>query len=150
MRVADRIKLLVALAVVVTCGSGLCCASSGQKTTPTTDLCDVLRNPSRYAGKTITVIARVTSTKDGGFLWSPSCSKRGVRMIIDLKPESGNSAAEFLAALRKYGLSDRPVIATLTGVYVADYHDEIRNRRYPAFRITAAANVRRSRHVERP
>lgn len=116
---------------------------------PSTDLRGVLKDPSKYAGKTITVVARISFTKEGGFLWSPGCSKRRVRLIIDLKDESG-TAGGFLAALRRHGLSDHPVIATLTGIYVPDYYDNIRNRHYPVFRVTAAAHVTRSRNVERP
>lgn len=149
MKTEKWIRSLVALGVLVVSGVGVCWASSSERTSARADLCDVLRTPSKYAGKTITVVARISLTKEGGFLWSPGCSKRRVRLIIDLKDESG-TAGGFLAALRRHGLSDHPIIATLTGIYVPDYYDDTRNLRYPVFRVTGVAQVTRSRDVERP
>jgi hypothetical protein len=150
MKIRNSIKLPVFAAILLLCAIGAHWAWSSEKPVPKADLCDVLGTPSKYSAKTITVVARITSTKEGGFLWSPSCPRRGVRLIIDQKSGSGSGTTELSAALRKHGLSDNPVIATLTGVYVADYFDDVRNRHYPVFRITAASHVRQSRRVERP
>ena len=111
-------------------------------------LCDVLRQPSIYAGKTVTLTVRITSTKEGTSLWSPACPKLGVRLHIDHEARSESGIAALYQELDKYGLSDRPIIVTLTGVYVADYFDEIRHRNYPVFSAVAAKDIKRSSKPE--
>jgi hypothetical protein len=111
-------------------------------------LCDILRHPSVYAGKTVTVTVRITSVKEGSSVWSPACSKLGVGLHIDREARSESGITALYQELDKYGLSDHPVIATLTGVYVADYFDEIRHRNRPVFKPVAARNIKRSPRVE--
>jgi|HubBroStandDraft_6_1064221.scaffolds.fasta_scaffold191910_1 hypothetical protein len=111
-------------------------------------LCDVLAQPSKYAGKTITLTVRITSTKEGTSLWSPDCSKLGVRLHVDREVRSEGGIAALYVEMDKYGLSDRPIIATLTGVYVSDYFDEIRHRNYPVFKAVSAKDITRSPKAE--
>lgn len=111
-------------------------------------LCEVLRQPSNYAGKTITVTVRITSIKEGTSLWSPACSKRGVGLHVDREARSETGIAALYQELDKYGLSGRPIIATLTGVYIPDYFDEIRHRKRPVFKAVAAKDIKRSSKAE--
>ena len=140
------LKSLFLVAVLIA-GNESFHAGRGDEKAPTVSVCDILRNPSNYVHKTLTVTARITSTKEGAYIWSPDCSKRVITLHFATK--SGLGIADLYRELDKYGLGDHPVIATLTGVYVRDYYDDIRHVHYPVFSAIAATDVRRSRNVER-
>jgi hypothetical protein len=133
---------LLAFGKKMQAGTGVDVASSR------VSLCDVLAHPSKYAEKTITLTVRITSTKEGTSLWSPTCSKLGVRLYVDREARSESGIAALYLEMDKYDLSDRPIIATLTGVYVADYFDEIRHRNYPVFNAVSAKDIGRSSKAE--
>lgn len=150
MRRVNLVKAILCLILVFVCAAGPSHASSRHKAVSAIQLCDVLRAPAKYTGKTVKVVARLTSMKEGTIVWAPGCPKLGVRMVLDLGPSQGAGLAELSRELRKYNLSSRPVIATLTGVYVIDYYDDVLKLHYPVFKITAAACIRRSARAEHP
>jgi hypothetical protein len=139
------LKLFFFIAVLVAGYEGLY-AARGDEKAPNVSVCDILRNPSIYAGKALTVTAHITSTKEGAYIWSPDCSKRGITLHFETK--SGTGIADLYRELDKHGLGDHPIIATLTGIYMRDHYDDIRNLHYPIFSVIAATDVKRSRNVE--
>ena len=112
-------------------------------------LCEVLKSPAAFGGRTITVDVHISSMKEGSSISSPDCATLGVVLVttLDGGPESG------IVGLRKelsqYQLASRPILATLDGVYFSDFLDDVRHRRYPVFKAYAARNVRRSTLPER-
>lgn len=111
-------------------------------------LCDVLKEPAHYAGKTLMMTVRITSTKEGASLWSPGCSKLGVSLHVDRKHQSESGIVELYREMDKYGLSDHPIIATLTGIYDVEYFDPIRHRKRIVFRAETARDIKRSTKPE--
>ena len=89
------------------------------------------------------------SMKEGSSISSPDCPMLRVALVTTLEagPESG------IVSLRKemsqYQFASRPVLAILSGVYVPDFPDDVRHRRYAVFKASAARDVRRSSHSER-
>jgi hypothetical protein len=111
-------------------------------------LCEVLKSPAAFVGKSIEVDVHITSMKEGTSIWSPDCPKLGVVLVTTLEegPESG--IPDLRKELAQYQRSSRPVLAMLSGVYMPDYFDDIRHRKYPVFRAYAAKAVRRSTSPE--
>lgn len=111
-------------------------------------LCDVLKQPAHYAEKTLMMTVRITSTKEGASLWNPECSKLGVSLHVDRESQSESGIVALYREMDKYGLSDRPIIATLTGLYDVEYFDPIRHRKRTVFRATSAKDIKRSTKPE--
>lgn len=87
---------------------------------------------------------RITSTKDGSSLWSPECRKFGLDLKIDASARSQKGISDLYQAMKLYGLSDHPVVATLTGVFIYDQYDETRHRRRSVFTASAATDIKQS------
>jgi hypothetical protein len=113
------------------------------------ELCEILRHPADFVGKSITVDVYINSMKEGSSIGSSACPKLGVALVttLDKGPQSG--IPELRKELTQYQKSARPVLATLSGTYEADYLDEIRHRRYPVFRAYAAKSIRRATLLEK-
>jgi hypothetical protein len=94
--------------------------------------------------------ARITATKEGSFLWTPACRNLGVVSLqLEGQAESDSGLKGLQEMLRSHGLSDHPVIATLTGTFTYNQQpDEHRHR--AVFRANAASDLKQSDRVERP
>jgi hypothetical protein len=137
--------LIVALlACVFSCYARPQAKTEGHVGSPVVSLCEVLKSPAAFSGKSIQVDVRITSMKEGSSIWSPDCPKVGVVLVttLDEGPESGIPGLR--KELAQYQRSSRPLLAMLSGVYIPDYFDDIRHRKYPVFRAYAANAVRRS------
>ena len=124
-------------------GSGYGIAE-GSDAPPKVALCEVLAHPADYSGKAMTMTARITATKEGSFLWSPSCRNLGLTLQIEDQAKSDTGIQRLLEMLRQHGLSDHPVTATLTGVFLYNQQDEYRNRRRSVFRVSAASEIKQA------
>jgi hypothetical protein len=111
-------------------------------------LCDVIEHPRDYSGKSVVMTVRITATKEGTSLWNPSCAKDAIGMLIDAPSESGPGLLELRRAIKLHGLSDHPVIATLTGVFLYNDYDEIRHRRRSVLKVIDAAEIKQSQTAE--
>jgi hypothetical protein len=134
-------------------GSG--CAIAQSKDAPAkVALCEVLAHPADYSGKTMTMTTRITSTKEGSFLWSSSCKNLGLALQIEDRAKSDAGIQSLLEMLRQHGLSDHPVTAMLTGVFLYNQQDELRNRRRSVFRVSSATEIKQADakvgHVDPP
>jgi hypothetical protein len=105
-------------------------------------LCEVLAHPSSYSGKTLNITARITSTKEGSFLWDKSCRNLVVALRIGDEAKSDAGVQNLLQMLRLHGLSDHAVIATLTGVFLYDQRVENTDRSRSIFRVSAASQIK--------
>jgi hypothetical protein len=143
--VLRRFVLLVCVASTYARGQA---QTESHSHSPVVNLCEVVKSPAVFAGKFIEVDTHITSMKEGASIWSPECPKLGVVLVttLDEGPESG--ILSLRKELAEYQRSSRPVLATLRGVYVLDYLDEIRHRRYPVFKAFSATAVRRSTSPE--
>lgn len=122
--------------------------SVAERTAVEVSLCDVLKDPAHYAGKTLMMTVRITSTKEGASLWNPGCSKLGVSLHVDREYQSESGIAELYREMDKHGLSGRPIIANVTGIYDVEYLDPIRHRKRIVFRAETARDIRRSTKPE--
>jgi len=115
-----------------------------------TSLCQVLAHPADHSGRTLRMTVRITATKEGSFLWTPGCRKLGVvslQMEGQLESKSGMKRLQDM--LRAHGLSDHPVIATLTGTFI--YNQEPDEHRHKAvFTVNAASDLKQADRVKRP
>jgi hypothetical protein len=127
-----------------------CANANSRDASPTVSLCEVLTHPSNYSGRKVKMTVRITSTKEGGFLWTPSCRSLGVATLqIDDAVDSDSGISDLLDLLRSHGLSDHPVIATLAGTFIYNpKKDEHRQR--SVFKANAASNLKLSNHLEHP
>jgi len=128
---------------------GLAPQELGNRSLPRVSLCEVLTHPTEYSGKSMVVSGRITATKEHVGLWDPGCSKLGVSLVTGPKAESEPGITELYRAIRLHGLSDHPVIADLTGIFLENEYDNVRRRRRSVFKAVAAANIRQSQTVER-
>lgn len=96
------------------------------------------------------MIVRITATKEGSFLWTPGCRNLGVVSLqMEGLSESDSGMKGLQDMLRAHGLSDHPVIATLTGTFTYNSQaDEHRHR--AAFKANTASDLKQSAHLERP
>jgi hypothetical protein len=140
--------LILILGVSASCSAKTIPETNSSEDSSITSICDVLRQPSLYSGKAVTITVRITSMKEATTLWSPACAQLGVSLHVDPESRSGSGIADLYKELYKYNLSSRPVIATLMGVYVTDYFDEIKQRKYPVFKVFSARDIKRSPKVE--
>jgi hypothetical protein len=149
MRVTEwRHWLVFTAAFLVAAGVGNCAKGEDNDTPVRVSLCEVLAHPAEYSGKSLIITVRITSTKEGSSLWHPSCRKVGVALQFDASATSGQGIADLREVLRLHGLSNYPVIATLTGVFIYDQYDEVRHRRRSVFKATAATDIKQSHDVE--
>jgi hypothetical protein len=111
---------------------------------PTIALCDVLAHPADYAGKTIALTVHITSTKEGSFLWSSRCRNHVLKLQIEDQARSNKGVQDLLEMLRQYGLSDRPVTATLIGVFLYSNQDGDGSRRRSVFRVRSATEIKQA------
>lgn len=138
-----RCVLSVSFLILTAFGCGYATAESSDAT-PKVALCDVLRHPADYSGKTLTMTVRITATKEGSFLWSSSCKNLGLTLQIEDQAKSDTGIQSLLEMLRQHGLSDHPVTATLTGVFLYNLQDEYRNRRRSVFRASSATEIKQA------
>jgi hypothetical protein len=144
MRIAKwpRSFMLVGISLL---SAGVRNGSAAQTEKPVNvSLCDVLARPKDFSGKTLIMTVRITSTKEGSFLWSPECRKLVLHLEIDASARSQKGISDLYQALKLYGLSDHPVVATLTGVFIYDQYDETRHRRSSVFNASAATDIKQS------
>jgi len=111
-------------------------------------LCDVLLHPKKYSGTTLMLKVRITATKEGSGLWDPACPNLGVDLLAIKDADSNETLVELYRMLRIHGMSDRPVIAMLTGEFTADQYDSLRDRHRSVFTVAAAADITQTKRVE--
>jgi|ERR1019366_1330957 hypothetical protein len=88
---------------------------------PTMSFCELLAHSKQYVSRTVSVRVRITATKHGTGIWDPECSGRGA----DLQWQGSSPGMKKLdEALRKFGMGDYPVIATLTGTWMGQEHTD--------------------------
>lgn len=116
----------------------------------TTSLCEVLAHPTDHSGTTLRMTVRITATKEGSFLWTPDCRNLGVVSLqMGGPPESKSGMKSLQEILRAHGLSDHPVIATLTGTFI--YNQQPDEHRHKAvFKVNAASDLKQADRIERP
>lgn len=138
-----RWALSVLFLILTSFGCGYATAESSGAP-PKVALCDVLGRPADYSGKTLTMTVRITATKEGSFLWNSSCKNLGLTLQIEDQAKSDTGIQGLLEMLRQHGLSDHPVTATLTGVFLYNQQDEYRNRRRSVFRASSATEIKQA------
>jgi hypothetical protein len=111
-------------------------------------LCDVLAHPKDFSEKSLIVTVRITATKEGASLWSPDCKKFGVDLLTDASAKSQPGIVALDQVLRLHGMSNHPVIATLSGIFINDEYDEFRHLHRSVFRATAATDIKQSENEE--
>lgn len=136
------------VAVLACAGLALAAQDGGNKSAPSVSLCEVLTHPAEYSGKNVMLSVRITATKEGASLWDPGCSRVGVSLVTDPEVRSKPGIAELYRVLRLHGLSDHPVIARLSGVFLENQNSAVRHRRRPVFKAVAASDIRQSQAVE--
>jgi hypothetical protein len=131
----------------------VCCACQQTKhgTVPNSpvSLCEVLKSPAAFAGKTISVDVHISSMKEGSRLSSPDCATLGVVLVTTLDGGPDSGIVGLRKELSQYQRASKPILAILDGVYIPDFLDDVRHRRYPVFKAYSARNVRRSSSPER-
>jgi len=133
----------VSLLFLTVIGSDYAIAESSAAS-PKIALCEVLAHPADYSGKTMTITARITATKEGSFLWSPNCKNLGLTLQIEDQAKSDVGIQSLLEMLRHHGLSDHPVTAMLTGIFLYNQQDEYRNHRRSVFRVSSATEIKQA------
>ena len=111
-------------------------------------ICELLAHPSQYAGISVVMTVRITATKEGASLWDPACTKVGLRLHSDPATSSDPAMLELDRVLNEHGLSDHPVIATLTGEFRQNHYDDIRHQAKAVFNAVAASDIRQSQSIE--
>jgi len=90
-------------------------AHNPQAALSSTSYCATFKSPGSYLGKQVRIRARITATKEGTYLWDPQCRSTFAQLNYQDDPQNIKSLANLADFLMQYGLSDHPVIATLTG-----------------------------------
>jgi hypothetical protein len=143
-----RMTLVAALPLLI---AGNISAQTDSGGVPQTiSLCEVLAHPADHTRRMLRMTVRITATKEGSFLWTPGCRNLGVvslQMETPLVSESGLKGLQDM--LRAHGLSDHPVVATLTGTFIYSQQPD-EHRRKAAFKANAASDLKQAERVERP
>lgn len=138
-------RLLAFLVSWAACIASLQAQTGGHPDQPVVaTLCELLKSPQAFIGKSVTVDVHITSMKEGSNIWSPDCSKLGLVLVTTLEGGQESGIPDLRKELTQYQKASRPVLALLTGTYEPDYPDEIRHRKYAVFKAYAAKAVRRS------
>lgn len=148
MRLADSfwlINLSVLLALILGCraGSDGSQAAMMSRNPTTIALCTLTMAPKADTETLVEVDGRITATKEGIDMWDPSCSNRGVDLSVDFD-SGGVGLKELEQALKEYGLSDHPVIATVDGSFIPDHYDSIRHRKRTILVVKKVSNIHQS------
>jgi hypothetical protein len=136
--------------MLLVCAWSHCARAGDSGAPPAVSLCDVLTHPTDYSDRTLTLTVRITATKEGSFLWIPGCRNLGVvTLLMEVQSQSESEMKALQDMLRSHGLSDHPVIATLTGTFTYDRQPDAHRFR-AVFKARAASDLKQSEHVERP
>jgi hypothetical protein len=111
-------------------------------------LCEVLTHPKKYSGSNLVVTARFTATKEGTDLWDRDCPGLGVDLLENPVADSHPDMVELYRMLKDHGMSDHPVMATVTGQFKTDQYDAARDRRRWVFIAAAASDISQTKRVE--
>lgn len=142
-------RLTLAVAPLLVAGS-LYAQGHSSGASRTISLCEVLAHPADHSGRTLRMTVRITATKEGSFLWTPGCRNLGVVSLrMEGQPESESGMKGLQDMLRAHGLSDHPVIATLTGTFIYNQQPE-EHRHKAVFTVNAASDLKQADRVERP
>ena len=112
-------------------------------------LCEVLTHPSKYSGRSLIVTATFTATKEGIDLWDRRCPGLGVDLLENPAVDSHPDMVELYRMLKDHGMSDHPVMATVTGQFKDDQYDSVSDRRRWVFIAVAASDISQTKRVER-
>jgi hypothetical protein len=110
-------------------------SSSANGDSSVVSLCDVLKNPSSYAGKTITLAVRVISTDHYIFIENPECPKLDMPLLIRCNLALGKGLISLCDEVHK---KNGTTIATLTGTVNTNYVQKT----YPFFEAIAAKDIK--------
>lgn len=114
-------------------------------------LCELLKNRKAYVGEFVTFTAHITAGKHVTGLWDNGCPNLGADLRLQESSRRSDSLRELEAMLRKHGLTDRPVIATLTGKWLGEKYEEHQFIAQPRliFEASSASDTHQSRTPER-
>ena len=117
----------------------------------TVDLCDLLRKPLLYSGKTITTTVRIVRGKHVTGIWDPACSNLGADLYIEESARSSPSIMELDRMLSEAGMGDHPVIATLIGIWLPNQTTGNKFLPQPrrVLKVSEASHAERSARIER-
>ena len=144
-----RLTIMVVALLVLPTGRSIARGQDSGVVRQSVALCELMGNPEPYAGKVVTVTARLTSTKDGTSMWDPGCKTMGLELEIVPSSRSNPDIGRLQLALKQHGLSDHPVMATLTGTFLYNKYDAVRRRARSLFSAISAADVQQSSVIER-
>jgi hypothetical protein len=118
---------------------------------PAIPLCELLRTPLSYAGKTVTTVARIDRFKEVTGIWDPACRNLGADLHTQDSDRSTLAMKKLAEELNKAGMGDHPVIATLTGTWLPNQITKNGFLPQPrlVFLVSDASNIGRSKKVER-
>jgi hypothetical protein len=141
----------VGLVMMLGCSAGVNQHGAPQAQIPAVPLCELLKQPSKYAGKALTTTARITSFKEVTGIWDPACHGLHADLHTAESARSTASIVELDDTLRKHGMGDYPVIATLTGTLLPNQWEEHAFLPQPrlVFLASSASNIGRSKVIER-
>ena len=152
-RLSMKCLAVVASAITLCCStpnSGTKAPASSERSWPRIALCEMVRSANAFAGRRAEVLARITATKEGSFLWDPGCLNRIVALDFARYAQQKPDMLDLHRALREYGLSDHTVMALLTGTLLLNQSDEFNRRKHTVFEVDEARDVKLSPVFERP
>ena len=144
MKLQPLLILVMAMCSCMVCQS----ENSGKLQPQKVQLCEVLKHPQKYADRILTVSARITASIEVANIWDPDCRKFGARLQIGTVDRNNPSILALYREMGAHGLSDHPLMASLTGVFKY-YPPEQGNRERRVFIAREAADIRRPEIVER-
>jgi hypothetical protein len=119
---------------------------------PQVSFCELFENNGHFLGQLVMIKVRITAYKHGTGIWDPACKSRGADLKWSEEARSKPGTLQLDDSLRKFGMGDHPVIATLTGKWMGKQDTGVGFLPQPryVFLMLEATNVDRTKDVERP
>ena len=119
---------------------------------PQVPFCELFGDSGRFLGQVVVTKVRISAYKHGTAIWDPACRSRGADLQWSEASRSKPGTLQLDEYLRKFGMGDHPVIATLTGKWMGKQDTGVGFRPQPryVFLMINASDVDRTKDVERP
>jgi hypothetical protein len=112
-----------------------------QKTAETASICQLISQPDKYCGNSVTLRVRVNIHRHGTSISDRTCPKRSLLLIGEQAAVQNNEVSNFYQFLAEHRQSSEPIFATITGRLVKGAKADFLLKRDVVFELESVSEI---------
>jgi hypothetical protein len=117
-----------------------------QKTVEIASVCQLISQPDKYRGNSVTLRVRVSTYRHGTSISDQACPKQSLLLVADQSAVQADSVSHFYQFLAEHRRSSEPILATITGRLVKGSEGGFLLKRDVVFELESVSEISEGYH----